>query len=77
MAAGKYVCQAQSLNVYFHHGASRSYVNSVHLKFLESPNVYTMYYYRTDKESKADNVKSIERKALVDWKGEECVSCQG
>lgn len=74
---GQHVCQAQSLNLYFPAGASREYVNSVHLKFLRSENVITLYYYRTEREAKVDNAKAIERQALQDWKGEECVACQG
>lgn len=74
---GGYICQAQSLNLFFPAGASREYVNSVHLKFLKSDNVLTLYYYRTEREAKVDTVKSIERQALQDWKGDECVSCQG
>lgn len=74
---GPYICQAQSLNVFFRNGASKEYVNSVHLKFLRSDNVLTMYYYRTEREAKVDTAKEIERKALVDWKGDECVACQG
>jgi ribonucleoside-diphosphate reductase alpha chain len=76
---GQYICQAQSLNLFFPHGASREYVNSVHLKFLKSENVLTLYYYRTEKESKVDTVKTIERKALVDWggNGSACVACEG
>lgn len=74
---GKYVCQAQSLNLFFPAGSNREYVNSVHLKFLKSEHVHTLYYFRTERESKVDAVKNIERKALVDWKGEDCVACQG
>jgi ribonucleoside-diphosphate reductase alpha chain len=70
--------QSQSLNVYFPFGSSRQYVNSVHLKFLKSENVTTMYYYRGEREGVSDNAKAIERRALVDWSGEDvCVSCQG
>lgn len=70
--------QAQSLNLYFPFGSSREYVNSVHLKFLKSPDVYTLYYLRGEREGDADNAKNIERKALVDWADEEsCVGCQG
>lgn len=69
--------QAQSLNVYFPFGSSRKYVNSVHRKFLNSPNVLTMYYYRSEREGVADNAKAIERRALVDWSGEDCVACSG
>lgn len=74
---GQHVCQAQSLNTFFPDGASREYVNSVHLKFLRSDNVITLYYYRTERGAKVDNAKAIERQALQDWKGEECVACQG
>ncbi len=69
--------QSQSLNVFFPFGSSRKYVNSVHMKFLKSANVTTMYYYRSEREGDADNAKAIERKALVDWTGEDCVSCSG
>lgn len=77
---GGYISQAQSLNVFFPAGASKRYVNSVHLKFLRSDNVITMYYFRTEREGKVDKAKDIERKALTDWAGEaggECIACQG
>jgi ribonucleoside-diphosphate reductase alpha chain len=76
---GSYISQAQSLNLFFQAGMSREYINSVHLKFLDSDNVLTLYYFRTEREGKIDSAKEIERKALVDWsdKGEECVACQG
>lgn len=74
---GPYISQAQSLNTFFPFGSSRKYVNSVHLKFLNSPNVLTAYYFRTEREGNADNAKKIERKALVDWSSDECVACGG
>jgi ribonucleoside-diphosphate reductase alpha chain len=76
-ARGEYICQAQSLNLFFLPGSDREYVNSVHLKFLRSEHVVTLYYYRTERESKVDNVRQIQRQALTDWKGEDCVACQG
>ncbi len=69
--------QAQSLNLYFPYGSSRAYVNSVSLKFLKSENVYTLYYFRGEREGDADNAKAIERTALIDWSGDDCVGCQG
>jgi ribonucleoside-diphosphate reductase alpha chain len=69
--------QSQSLNVFFPFGSSRKYVNSVHMKFLKSESATTMYYYRSEREGNSDNAKAIERKALVDWTGEECVACSG
>ena len=76
-ARGKYICQAQSLNLFFPAGASKKYVNSVHLKYLKSKNVHTLYYYRTEREGKVDTAKQIERKALEDWSGSTCVACEG
>ena len=77
-ARGRYICQAQSLNLFFASGASREYVNSVHLMYLRSPHVHTLYYYRTERASKVDTARNIERKALRDWNNtEECVACQG
>lgn len=73
----KYICQSQSLNLFFPPGASREYVNSVHLKAIRSPYLKGLYYFRTGKESQADTAKDIERKALQDWNGEECIACSG
>jgi ribonucleoside-diphosphate reductase alpha chain len=76
-ARGQYVDQAQSLNLFFPFGSDRAYVNSVHLKFVRSPNVLTLYYFRTERETKVDNVKEIQRASLADWSGTDCVACQG
>jgi ribonucleoside-diphosphate reductase alpha chain len=76
-ARGQYVDQAQSLNLFFPFGSERAYVNSVHMKFLRSPNVITLYYFRTEREVKVDNVKHIQRTALTDWSPTECVACSG
>ena len=74
---GKYICQAQSLNLFFPAGSSRKYVNSVHRKWAKSENVHTLYYYRTEKESSVKRAEEIERRALVDWNSDECVACSG
>lgn len=68
---GKYICQAQSLNVYFPSGSSKSYINSVHLKFLKSDNVVTMYYFRTNREASVDTTKEVVRVPLKDWNPQE------
>ena len=74
---GKYICQAQSLNLFFPSGSERKYVNSVHLKYLSSENVLTLYYLRTEKEGKIAKASEVQRQALVDWSGGECKSCEG
>lgn len=76
---GGYICQAQSLNLFIQAGMTREYVNSIHLKFLKSDNVMTLYYLRNEREGKVDTAKAIERKALIDWSEQavDCVACQG
>ncbi len=74
---GGYISQAQSLNLFFPFGSSRKYVNSVHMKFLDSEDVLTLYYFRGEREGNADNAKQVERRALVDWTGDECIGCGG
>jgi ribonucleoside-diphosphate reductase alpha chain len=74
-----YICQAQSLNVFFAPGTDRAYINSVHLKALKGEKVKSMYYFRTGAAAVADTVKSVQRESLKDWKQDdgECLSCHG
>lgn len=76
-----YICQSQSLNLFFLPGSSRSYINSVHLKALMSDVLKSLYYFRTGSATAVQNVKDIQRVALSDWKEEkqednECLACQ-
>lgn len=78
--AGKrqpFICQGQSLNLFFPKGAQRSYVNSVHLKVWKDK-LKGAYYLRTD-GAKAEKVSSqVQRVALSDLiNKDECVACQG
>lgn len=77
----KYVCQAQSLNVFFLPGSDKSYINSVHLKALVSDVLKSMYYFRTGSAVAVQNVQEQARVALQDFKvedkpDEDCVACQ-
>jgi len=77
----KYVCQAQSLNVFFLPGSDKSYINSVHLKALVSDVLKSMYYFRTGSATAVQNVQEQSRVALQDFKvedkpDEDCVACQ-
>lgn len=76
-ARQQYVCQAQSLNLFFPSGVSAVYFNSVHLKAMTSPYLKTVYYARMERGVNADTVKVIERQALVDWTTDDCVACSG
>lgn len=70
-----YICQGQSVNVFFPYGADRSYVNAVHLRAWRR-NMKGLYYLRTQAGLKAENVsQKVERVALKD--GGECLACSG
>lgn len=62
----KYICQAQSLNLFFPFDVKPSYFNDVHIKAWEL-GLKTLYYCRSTSGIKADNID----------RGEECGSCEG
>lgn len=74
----QYICQGQSVNLFFSAGAPRAYVNRVHLKaYFEG--LKGLYYLRTTAgrtgDKVGDTVQRAEIKAITDT--EECLSCQG
>lgn len=74
----KYICQGQSVNLFFPSGTDKAYINAVHMKALKGRKLKGLYYFRTTSKQDVDTVRSIQRKALVDFQeGEECLSCQG
>ena len=77
----QYICQGQSVNLFFRSGAKRAYVNQVHLKAWKS-GLKGLYYLRTTAGKTGDKVgESVERVALKDAEikvdDDECLSCQG
>ena len=64
----KYICQGQSVNIFFPAGASKAYVNKVHLKAWKE-GLKGLYYLRTESKARAENVsEKVERVALQDDK---------
>ena len=62
----KYICQGQSVNLFFPAGAKKSYVNKVHLKAWKE-GLKGLYYLRTEAKTRAENVsEKVERIALQD-----------
>ena len=62
----KYICQGQSVNLFFPSGAQKSYVNKVHLKAWKE-GLKGLYYLRTEAKNRAENVsEKVERVALQD-----------
>jgi ribonucleoside-diphosphate reductase alpha chain len=75
-----FICQGQSVNLFFPAGSPKPYVNSVHIKAWKE-GLKGLYYLRTNAGVSADKVgASVERNALKDFgsdDAEDCVSCQG
>lgn len=73
----EFICQGQSVNLFFPANSPAPYINAVHIKaWVEG--LKGLYYLRTEAGVSADKVGlQLERKALVDFEGDECVSCQG
>ena len=71
----EYICQGQSVNLFFPSGSDKSYVNSVHIKAWKQK-LKGLYYLRTSSGNQAEKVSTqVQRDALKD--AEECISCHG
>jgi ribonucleoside-diphosphate reductase alpha chain len=78
-AAGRqpFICQGQSVNLFFPAGTDKAYVNEVHLRAFNKK-LKGLYYLRTSAGAKADTVSfKPTRVALKDYEDDECLSCQG
>jgi ribonucleoside-diphosphate reductase alpha chain len=87
----KYLCQGQSLNVFFPAGATKKDLHQVHYQAWKQ-GCKGLYYLRTETSNKAENVSlKVEREKLDDIinpntinfsngsepQQDECVACQG
>ena len=71
----EFICQGQSVNLFFPAGSDKSYVNSVHIKAWKKK-LKGLYYLRTSSGNQAEKVSTqVQRNALKD--AEECISCHG
>jgi ribonucleoside-diphosphate reductase alpha chain len=60
-----YICQGQSVNLFFPSGAEKSYVNKVHFSAWKQ-GLKGLYYLRTESKQRAENVsEKVERVALA------------
>lgn len=73
----EWVCQGQSVNLFFPSGSDKNYVHAVHLSAWKK-GLKSLYYLRSSSSAQAEKVSAkIERKPLKDYEIEECISCQG
>lgn len=82
----EFLCQGQSVNLFFPAGASKAYVNTVHRRAFKAPDTIGVplkgvYYLRTESSKKTEKVNlKIERHALQDGvQGslDSCLGCEG
>ena len=78
----KYLCQGQSLNVFFPAGASKKYLTKTHIKAWETE-CKGLYYLRTEVSNRAEDVsQKVELNKLTDYQDikkeeDDCINCQG
>ena len=84
-ARQEYICQGQSVNVFFPAGADKGYVNEVHRRAFNKRDDFAplkgLYYLRTEASTKTEKVNvKIERDKLQDGvQGslDTCIACEG
>ena len=75
----EFVCQGQSVNLFFPAGSNKNYVLMTHIKAWKI-GLKALYYLRTNAGVDPEKVSAkVERVALADYAEEdgECLSCQG
>ena len=73
----EWICQGQSLNLFFPEGTTKDEVNYIHL-LAWNKKLKGLYYLRTNAGVTGEKISTkVERKNLKDFEIEECLSCQG
>lgn len=74
----QFICQGQSVNLFFPAGSDKNYVLLTHIKAWKE-GLKSLYYLRTSAGVEAEVVASkVERVALKDYvENEECLACEG
>ncbi len=73
----EFICQGQSVNLFFPAGTDKSYVNSVHLRAWKKK-LKGLYYLRTNAGATAEKVSQVVKQdRLKDFDDDDCLSCQG
>ena len=74
----EFICQGQSVNLFFPAGTEKSYVNAVHLRAWKKK-LKGLYYLRTNAGASAEKIsQKVEQNKLQDFSDpDECLSCQG
>ena len=74
-----FICQGQSVNIFFPPNCDRGYMNQVHYEAWKQ-GLKGLYYLRTEKSTKVENIDfRVQRTAIGDGEkqDDECLACQG
>ena len=74
----EFICQGQSVNLFFPSGTDKSVVNAVHIRAWKKK-LKGLYYLRTNSGASAEKIsQKVEQDKLQDFTDpDECLSCQG
>lgn len=70
----EFICQAQSLNLFFHSNVDIAYLHHVHFRAWKNK-VKSLYYLRSVAASRVDNITT--KIALEEISNTECLACEG
>jgi len=71
----QYVCQAQSVNLFFPPDVNKGELHNVHM-LAWAKNMKTLYYLRSEAISRADNVSNQVKREII-FEQSDCLSCEG
>ena len=71
----KYICQSQSVNLFFPPDVNKGELHNVHM-LAWAKNMKTLYYLRSEAISRADNVSNKIKREII-FEQQECLSCEG
>ena len=71
----QYVCQAQSVNLFFPPDVNKGELHNVHM-LAWAKNMKTLYYLRSEAISRADNVSNEVKREII-FEQSDCLSCEG
>ena len=71
----EYICQSQSINLFFPPDVSKGDLHNVHM-LAWAKNMKTLYYLRSEAIGRADNVSNQAKREII-FEQSDCLSCEG
>ena len=71
----EYICQSQSVNLFFPPDVSKGDLHNVHM-LAWAKNMKTLYYLRSEAIGRADNVSNQAKREII-FEQSDCLSCEG